>query len=94
MTHPQRRNELDKVCFQHDMAYGDFKDLPRRTASDKVLHDKTFNITKILKYAGYQRGFFSMVYRFSNKMKLNKMNNEQTNYVNQLLENLKNEKYP
>ena len=31
-----QKNELDKVCFQHDMAYGDFKDLARRTASDKV----------------------------------------------------------
>ena len=30
------RNELDKACFQHDMAYGDFKDLTRRTASDKI----------------------------------------------------------
>ena len=30
------KNELDKACFQHDMAYGDFKDLVRRTASDKV----------------------------------------------------------
>ena len=30
------QNELDKTCFQHDMAYGDFKDLPRRTASGKV----------------------------------------------------------
>ena len=28
------QNKLDKACFQHDMAYGDFKDLPRRTASD------------------------------------------------------------
>ena len=28
------KNELDKACFQHDMAYGDFKDLARRTASD------------------------------------------------------------
>ena len=28
------RNELDKACFQHDMAYGDFKDLKRRTAAD------------------------------------------------------------
>ena len=26
------KNELDKVCFQHDLAYGDFKDLARRTA--------------------------------------------------------------
>ena len=30
------RNELDKVYFQHDMAYGDFKGLKRRTQSDKV----------------------------------------------------------
>ena len=37
-------NELDKVCFQHDMAYGDFKDLKRRTQSDKVLKDKVFKI--------------------------------------------------
>ena len=34
------KNELDKACFQHDMAYGDFKDLPKRTAADKVLRDK------------------------------------------------------
>ena len=34
------QNELDKPCFQHDMAYGDFEDLTRRTASDKILRDK------------------------------------------------------
>ena len=39
-------NELDKACFQHDMAYGDFKDLLRRTASDKILRDKAFNIAQ------------------------------------------------
>ena len=38
------QNELDKACFQHDMAYGDFKDLTKRTASDKILRDKAFNI--------------------------------------------------
>ena len=37
-------NELDKACFQRYMAYGDFKDLEKRTASDKVLRDKAFNI--------------------------------------------------
>ena len=37
------QNELDKPCFQQDMVYGDFKDLPRRTGSDKVFHDKEFN---------------------------------------------------
>ena len=31
------KNELDKACFQHDMAYGKYKDLERRTQSDKVL---------------------------------------------------------
>ena len=36
------QNELDKACFQHDMAYGDFKDLAKRTTADKVLRDKAF----------------------------------------------------
>ena len=40
------RNELDKTCFQNDMAHEDFKDLARRTASVKVLRNKTFNIAK------------------------------------------------
>ena len=31
------KNELDKACFQHDMACGDFKDIKRRTTSDKIL---------------------------------------------------------
>ena len=62
------KNELDKVCFQHDMACVDFKDLTRRTASDKVLRDKTFNIAKNLKYDGYQRGLASMIYKFFDKI--------------------------
>ena len=61
------KNELDKACFQHDMAYGDFKDLARRTASDKFLRDKAFNIAKNRKYYGYQRGLASMVYIFFDK---------------------------
>ena len=61
------KNELDKACFQHDMAYGDFKDLARRTASYKVLRDKAFNIAKNLKYDGYQRGLASMIYKFFDK---------------------------
>ena len=51
------RNKLDKPFFQQDMAYGDFKDLKKRTAADKVLRDKSFNIAKNPKYGGYQRGF-------------------------------------
>ena len=41
------RKELDKASFQHDMVYGDFKDLTKRTAADKVLRDKTFDFLKI-----------------------------------------------
>ena len=37
------------------MAYGDFKDLTRRTASYKILRDKAFNIAKSPKYGEYQR---------------------------------------
>ena len=51
-----------KACFHHYMAYGDFKDLPKRTASDKVLHDKAFNIAKDPEYEN-QRGVASMVYK-------------------------------
>ena len=61
------RNELDKACFQHDMTYGDFKDLTKRTAADNVLRDKAFNIAKNPKYDGYQRGLASMVYKFFDK---------------------------
>ena len=50
------QNELDKACFQHDIAYGDFKRLDRRSAADKVLYDKAFDIAKNPKYDGYQRG--------------------------------------
>ena len=53
--------DLDKACFQHDMAYGDFKDLAGRTASHKCLKDKAFNIAKNPKYDGFQRGLASMV---------------------------------
>ena len=49
------------------MAYGDFKDLNRRTFADKVLRDKAFNIVKDPKYDGYQRGLASMVYKYFDK---------------------------
>ena len=55
------KNELDKACFQHDMAYGKSKDLAKRTEWDKVLRDKAFENTSDPKYAGYQRGLASMV---------------------------------
>ena len=40
------KNEIDKACFQRDMAYGDFKELASRTTSDKVFRDKAINIAK------------------------------------------------
>ena len=57
------KNELEIACFQHDMAY----DLQKRTAANKVLRDKAFNIAKSRKYDGYQRGLASMVYKFFDK---------------------------
>ena len=60
------KNELDKAV-QHYMAYEDFKDLARRTASGKILGDKAFNIAKNPKYHGYQREIASMVYQFFDK---------------------------
>ena len=61
------QNELDKACFQHDMAYWDFKDFPRETVWYKVLRDKVFNIAKNPKYDRYQRDLASMVYKFFDK---------------------------
>ena len=61
------KNELDKACFQHDMAYGDFKDLAKRTIADKVLRDKAFKTASDQKYDGYQRGLASMLYTFFDK---------------------------
>ena len=58
------KNELDKACFQHDMAYGKSKDLVKRTQSDKVLRDKAFKIASDPKHDDYQRGLVSMVYKF------------------------------
>ena len=52
------------------MVYGDFRDLKRRTASDKVLRDKAFNIAKNPKDDGYQRGLASMVYKLFDKNSL------------------------
>ena len=97
------------------MAYGDFKYLTRRTASDKVLRDKVFSIAKSPKYDGYQRGLASMVYKFFDKKStpqvvvlliiiiiiISKIGvlwtwlhyNYLKNYINQLLENLKKEKF-
>ena len=80
------------------MTYGGFKDLARRTAADKVLRDKAFNIANVLKYEGYQRGLASMVVVLI--IKLNKItvlwtwlfNNQELQlkkFINPSLENFK-----
>ena len=61
------KNQLDKACFQHDMAYWKTKDLVKRIQSEKVLKDKAFKMASDPKYDGYQRGLASMVYKFFDK---------------------------
>ena len=83
------------------MVCGDFKYLAKRTAQDKVLRNKAFNIAKNPKYDGYQRGLASQVHRFLIKkplavvliIKLNKINNLQINFTNQLLKKFKTEEF-
>ena len=61
------KNQLDKACFAHDVAYSDSKDLTKKTVADKILKNRAFNIAKHPKYDGYQRGLASMVYKFFDK---------------------------
>ena len=61
------KNDLDKACFQHDMAYGESKDLARRTRSDKVLRERAFKTASNPKYDGYHKGLFSIVYKIFDK---------------------------
>ena len=75
------KNELDKACFQHDMAYSKSKDLVKRTQSDKVLEDKTFKIASDPKYDGFQRGLASMVYKFFDKKSRGSVIANEPNYT-------------
>ena len=77
------KNDLDKACFQHDMAYGKYKDLNKRTQSDKVLRNK------------YQRWISKRTsFKKSKGSGIKSMQNQQlaNELINQLLENLKKEK--
>ena len=49
------------------MPYGKYKDLTKRTHSDKFLRDKAFEIASNPKCDGYQRGLASMVFKFFDK---------------------------
>ena len=85
------------------MAHGDFKDLARRTASDKALRNKAFNIAKNPKYDGYQGGLASMVYKFIDKkpkgsgvnipLEFTEQLINELQYTNQLLEFFFKEKF-
>ena len=49
------KNDLGKACFQHDMAYGKYKDLVKRTQSGKGLRDKAFKIASNPNYDEYKK---------------------------------------
>ena len=101
------RNELDKACFQHDFGYGDFRHFARRTASDKVLKDKAFDIAENKKYDAYQRRLALWFINFLIKIplhlqanllkvvvliiKLDKMSNSLKNSTNQWSKSFKKE---
>ena len=61
------RNELEKACFADDAGYSDYRDLAKRTISDKIFKDRAYEIAKNRVYDGYQRALASMVYKFVDK---------------------------
>ena len=83
------KNDLDKACFQHDMT-SDFEDLAKRTQPNKVLRVKFFEITSnpnMMVVKGNQlRRFASFLIKNLQevvlKMKLNKINKLQMNFIN------------
>ena len=77
------KNELDKACFQHDMAYGKSKDLIKRTQSDKVLKDNAFKTASNSKYDGYQRGLASTVYKFVDKKSASLIKSKESGIINE-----------
>ena len=84
------KSELDKACFQHDMAYGKTKDLVKRTQSDKVSKYIAFKIVSDPDYNGYQRGLASMVYKFFDKKSsgsgiVNEPNDQLANEIHKLI---------
>ena len=74
------KNELDKACFQDDMAYGKTKGLAKRTQSDKFLRDKAFKIASDPKYYLYQRGLALTVYKFFDKKSSGRGTANEPNY--------------
>ena len=61
------KNELEKACFEHDMANVKLKDLVKRTQSHKVLRDKAFKSASDQNYGGYKKRLASIVYKVFDK---------------------------
>ena len=74
------KNELDKACFQDDLAYSKSKDLAKRTQTDKFLRDKAFKIANNPKYDGYQRRLALMAYKFFDKKSSGSVITNEPNY--------------
>ena len=71
------KNELDKACFQHDIACGGFKDLAKITASNKVWRDKKLNIAKNPKYGGYLACMVDRFFDTRTAFRIKSMQNQQ-----------------
>ena len=81
------------------MAYGEKKDLVKRTQSDKGLKDKAFKDVTDPKYDGYQKDQLQWFIIFLIKilkevvLLMNQIISWQMNFISQLLENFKKEKF-
>ena len=83
------KNDLDKAYFQHDMAYRKYKDLNKRTQSDKVFRDKAFEIASNPKSDGYKFLDKNLQWLLLNLCRISQFELMQVNFINQLLENVK-----
>ena len=83
------KNDLDKAYFQHDMSYRKYKDLNKRTQSDKVLRDKAFEIASNPKSDGYKFLDKNLQWLLLNLCRISQFELMQVNFINQLLENVK-----
>ena len=92
-THFIYKNELDKACFQHDMAYGKPKDLVKRNQSDKALRNKEFKIGSDPKYDSYQRRLASMVYKFFDRISASLNKSSESGIDNEPNYQLENERH-
>ena len=52
------------ICFAHDSAYANSKDLAKKTVSVKILKDRTNEIALNPKHDWYQRGLARMMLNF------------------------------